>query len=724
MFDTQDCLEKLVPVKTFSRESKTLIASRAEFLHLKKGDCLFREGGSDNNSFFLIEGSIELRSDGKSFKVRADTENANYPLAQFQPRQYSAYALNDAIVLNLDRELIEQISMQQGSMVGNKEQGLVVNDVVEELNTDWMTRILQSDLFSKLPASNIQKIFARIEPIQVVSGETIIHQDEQGDYFYILEAGRAEVSRQPSRHARAVKLNDLIEGDYFGEEALVSNCLRNANVTMLTNGEIMRLSKADFIELIRKPVLKEMEPHELILDDISKYIWIDVRFPDECHENTGFDKMNIPLNLIRMQIQRLDPDKQYMICCEDGKKSAVAAFLLAQKGYQAAYVKGGLINCRHQIKAGLNLDFLASETTSQYSTVIEFIPRKEPVDNELKSDSAENNDRSSNSNETDREDRVESETESEVSSQTTHSEIEEDPEQAVETEAFVEETFTPEGEETEVSAQAADSNVANTSDSHAQIDSTELNNTDAIKKLMDHYRLEQERTLAEIRSRAEVRINNELERIKALYREKEDEVNNLKKLKQAVSERIKSNMPVLTDEVEKQSPIKENKIIEPETENKSSVTDNSKREILNKRYAILNDSRFREHIRQLNIEKDREFKEAIDECKSIVGEEEIAQQLDINTLKEENNLPAQKIEDDSRQPEDKSDRTIEEDIRGWINEQEAFENDPDRVELMTKRKQLMIEIEERALRNKRLGKIHDRSLIREINSALKKKTEE
>ncbi len=44
-------------------------------------------------------------------------------------------------------------------------------------------------------------------------------------------------------------------GDAFGEEALLSDAKRNANVTMETNGALMRLSKDDFNELLKEPML-------------------------------------------------------------------------------------------------------------------------------------------------------------------------------------------------------------------------------------------------------------------------------------------------------------------------------------------------------------------------------------------------------------------------------------------------------------------------------------
>ena len=48
-------------------------------------------------------------------------------------------------------------------------------------------------------------------------------------------------------------LAELKGGDAFGEEALVSEARRNATVTAVRDGELLRLGKAHFTELLREP---------------------------------------------------------------------------------------------------------------------------------------------------------------------------------------------------------------------------------------------------------------------------------------------------------------------------------------------------------------------------------------------------------------------------------------------------------------------------------------
>ena len=54
----------------------------------------------------------------------------------------------------------------------------------------------------------------------------------------------------------------LSDGDAFGEEALLSEAKRNATISMETDGLLMRLSKSDFEELLKAPML-----HDVTLDE-------------------------------------------------------------------------------------------------------------------------------------------------------------------------------------------------------------------------------------------------------------------------------------------------------------------------------------------------------------------------------------------------------------------------------------------------------------------------
>ena len=173
-------------------------------------------------------------------------------------------------------------------------------------------------------------------------GEVVIKQGDDGDYYYIIKTGKAKVTRA-SKTGSELTLATLKDGDAFGEEALLSEAKRNATVTMDTDGTLMRLSKEDFNALLKEPMLSwiDLAEAQALVEGGAK--WLDVRLESE-HANTGLnDSENIPLFMLRLKVDSLDPDVPYIAYCDTGRRSSAAAFLLSERGFQAYCLKGGLM---------------------------------------------------------------------------------------------------------------------------------------------------------------------------------------------------------------------------------------------------------------------------------------------------------------------------------------------------------------------------------------------
>ena len=140
----------------------------------------------------------------------------------------------------------------------------------------------------------------------------------------------------------SIQLAELKEGNAFGEEALVADTVRNATVIMETDGMLLRLSKQDFNQLLRAPLLQKVTGDEAERRVAAGATWIDVRFPAE-YRSDGFPgAINIPLDDIRQASAALDTAKEYIVYCQTGRRSSAAAFLLSQRGFNAVLLDGGM----------------------------------------------------------------------------------------------------------------------------------------------------------------------------------------------------------------------------------------------------------------------------------------------------------------------------------------------------------------------------------------------
>lgn len=343
-------IKDLVPINKLPPNLQARLLDQARVMDVNKSRFLFKQGDKDNYSYFLLEGEIELLADNQGGDIiKGGSDRARYALARIQPRQFSAQARTKAKVLIIERNSLDQLLVladQSGPgapPVGADDMGVDPIDAVRD-DSDWMTHMLQSGLFSRMPMANIQQLFARLEPIEYQAGAVVIRQGDPGDYYYIISEGGCAVSRKPSARSNDVKIAELGIGDSFGEEALVSNSKRNATITMQSDGVVMRLAKDDFMELIKKPTLQALTYKQAAALIEQGGQWLDVRFPDEYQDSAIAGSANIPLNSLRLESARLDEARRYVLYCDTAERSSAGAFLLAERGFEVGYLEGGLLN--------------------------------------------------------------------------------------------------------------------------------------------------------------------------------------------------------------------------------------------------------------------------------------------------------------------------------------------------------------------------------------------
>ena len=334
-------LQDLVPLNSLTDARFKEISTDIRIETISAGQFLFGAGDCDNRSIYLLDGEVNfIDANGRlTGLVCAGTEPARYPIANQQPRLVSARAATRCVIAVLDSTLLDVMLTLDQTAYQRPATTLAQGNT--GTGEDWMTRMLHSPAFIKLAPVEIQRLMQTLTLVTATTGEKIIRQGEEGNYFYIIRTGKCSVTREISNQNWEVPLAELSDGDCFGEEALVSDACRNATVTMLTDGQLMRLSKQQFLELLKKPLV-----HYVDIDEARSLVenggtWLDVRLPDEC-SNAMESSVNIPLADIRKKTPDLSTERNYILCCDTGRRSAAAAFLLSQRGFKVNVLEGGL----------------------------------------------------------------------------------------------------------------------------------------------------------------------------------------------------------------------------------------------------------------------------------------------------------------------------------------------------------------------------------------------
>ncbi len=295
-------------------------------------------------ALYLIEGDLGIRYDnGKKLVLRGGTDAAKHPIDSERLKIKDTIAITPIKVVHIDLDLLD-IMLTWDQISGYKppesEQAKLRSNI--KLDADSFNAFkLKNGVFRQLPAANIETMFARLTRVDVGKGQVIVTQGQVGDYYYLIEQGTAVVSRIKDATQPPEILAEISVGEAFGEEALASDTKRNATVKMKTDGQLLRLKKEDFVELLKAPIVSTVTMAEAKQRVENGAVWLDVRFESEYQYHHIEGAINTPIHELRDQISLLDKDKAYIAYCQTGRRSSAAAFILAQFGFNAVVLENG-----------------------------------------------------------------------------------------------------------------------------------------------------------------------------------------------------------------------------------------------------------------------------------------------------------------------------------------------------------------------------------------------
>ncbi|XP_023159442.1 cGMP-dependent protein kinase, isozyme 1 [Ceratitis capitata] len=205
-------------------------------LAIAKGEFVIREGEvgahlyvSAEGEFEVVKGGIVLSvmGPGKAFGELAILYNCT--------RTASIRVLCDARVWVLDRRVFQQIMMRTGMQ-------RIENSV----------NFLKSvPLLKNLSMEVLAKIADVLEVEFYPAGTYIIRQGASGDTFFLISQGSVKVTQKLTPTSEEKEIRTLDRGDYFGEQALINEDKRTANIIAMAPGvECLTLDRDSFTQLI------------------------------------------------------------------------------------------------------------------------------------------------------------------------------------------------------------------------------------------------------------------------------------------------------------------------------------------------------------------------------------------------------------------------------------------------------------------------------------------
>jgi CRP-like cAMP-binding protein len=323
-----DIIHRLSPFDEMEDQMRADLLAKASIIDVPTGRILFKRGDAPEDIYWLLTGTLDLLDESFEARIRDATADASrFPIDSYDPHRLTAVTTlaSTLLVMKADTKGLEQLAKPKDDVVQPAKDG-----------ADWMSTLLSSPLFEFIPPANIQSLFGKFEKVRYAEGEAVIRQGETGDYYYVLQSGRAKVERTSGTNT--ILLAEFHVGDNFGQDALISSIARNATVTMSTSGTLMRLSKPDFESLIMEPVIEIVslkETQEMIKLGAPKTYLLDVRNPKELGSGTLENSQNLPLLMLRKNLGKLKQDAIYVTTCDNGKRSTLASYILNENGFTA-----------------------------------------------------------------------------------------------------------------------------------------------------------------------------------------------------------------------------------------------------------------------------------------------------------------------------------------------------------------------------------------------------
>lgn len=334
-------LKKYKYFSTLSEKSLEFLANRFVVAQYPAGRVLINEGDAGDVFYFVNQGRMEVTkrtNSGQSAKLAVVGSGQGFgemALLTGSPRACSVHAITAVILYQLKQADFDVIVQSEPLF-----RKMLLKNAEDFLHYDTI-KVLQP--FALLEPDRMYALMARMTERTYAPGEDIIVQGDPGDYYYIVKTGRVTVLKRSRGEQEQEEVAMLVEGDGFGEEALIRDDPRNATCRAIEETTVYALDKVDFSHIIKSSFLTDIFSEDISMNTYQdNYVLIDARVRHDYEEEHIKGALNIPVEILRQKYTELDPSKQYITYCTNDARGMVAAFLLKNHGFNAKCLRGGV----------------------------------------------------------------------------------------------------------------------------------------------------------------------------------------------------------------------------------------------------------------------------------------------------------------------------------------------------------------------------------------------
>jgi len=236
-------LSQVPALATLGDEPVQALATHLREERFRPGEAIVRQGDAGDRFYLIVNGKADVFvSESTGSQLVSELGPMDYfgerALLEDAPRAATVRAKTKLRLVSLGAK-------EFGASIGQH----IAADAALKARLDELTELDGFAVLQSLGAREKEILLGHLRPLNYAAGETIIRQGDVGADFYLLRAGRVEVSRRDKAGAGAI-VQTLGPGDFFGEMAILLDAPRVATVRAVERTSVWGLSRHDFTDLL------------------------------------------------------------------------------------------------------------------------------------------------------------------------------------------------------------------------------------------------------------------------------------------------------------------------------------------------------------------------------------------------------------------------------------------------------------------------------------------
>lgn len=257
-----DVVTTLKPIPLFARLSLSELKGLQTYSLLSQfapNEPVISGGNVRRSLFVILQGSVKVLGKDKDQRdtffttLEAGTSFGEFGLFGRIDTTISVIAEQPSVVLEIPRDIVMRLAKTRPY-------------IIEMLKDMFRRRILDNalarvPLFSQLSPKDRRKIVTHFKPVKAKQNATLVREGDPGDSMYFIVSGEvgvytaladADEDEAGNAEQEQLLLATLKSGDFFGEQALVTDEPRSATVTALGNVVMLKFTKDDLTAILEE----------------------------------------------------------------------------------------------------------------------------------------------------------------------------------------------------------------------------------------------------------------------------------------------------------------------------------------------------------------------------------------------------------------------------------------------------------------------------------------